>query len=855
MTNRWSLLLISDLHFEDPDANFEDDPKELNLAALRNAVFPQLDAILNDGFEKESFDLIAVTGDITTHGRPEGFDKFVQIYPQMRQLVKKEEAICIVPGNHDVLWGLDPTASNSFNHKFENFAAMVEKCKATSCLYPQGKLTEDPNDVLVLRPLANGPIFHWPERKLVVACINSAIRCGELNGAMQAQVAQPAQQALQELKGLAADPAVGSRVQNVLANLEQMEKSTPRYLIRDVAHVTQAQLSYLSRELGKLKKKIGDNWSSYLRVALLHHHLLHFRGQIIEHRGYELLMDSGSVLDVLTSFDFDLALTGHKHQPYVERYHAKEKEILLVGGPTVAGHSAGESFRGIRRIEIEDQDEYRSFAITDIANKMGNGNVRENIESLEPSIEKCPRGRQATWEQRLKRTGFFYRELASITLLGEDGDARRIVECEDLVVQKNGLERASFHPVKLPSTSGYLAELYAEGREFLLDVESKIPRDARASSWETRLVFSEEVGTDSPASYAYRWYAVNAFAMDKQQFTYKYPNSTGQHNIEFTHFSTTDPIQDFTLVVQFPPGFRLKQPPRLRIALVNPQSPDARTWKVDGPTQRELTQTHALRFYESLNIAALRVQHPQPSLSYGIQWEVPDPPSTSPQDQLKIQHLRNTWNSSPLNEVQKRGLLDVLARIIKLTRRSILPHWTGPLDASLMYFDGKSELSMLLAAREQKVYLQDGETQPVQEESMAVEYETSELLYQNRPKLRYGDGIAGRAFKANRVSIYVSSERPENSEEPDFYTYLPNDPKHEVLVALPVHLPEPEDRLKKDSGAYRNKAPYGVFNLGSQRPDCPLASLRFPENEHHAVWLQHFVNRMISQRVRELFFR
>ena len=59
---KWSLLSITDLHYELEDANYADDPKDLSIPGLRNEVFQDFNAILDYGFSKEEFDLVANWG-------------------------------------------------------------------------------------------------------------------------------------------------------------------------------------------------------------------------------------------------------------------------------------------------------------------------------------------------------------------------------------------------------------------------------------------------------------------------------------------------------------------------------------------------------------------------------------------------------------------------------------------------------------------------------------------------------------------------------------------------------------------------------------------------------------------------
>ena len=427
--------------------------------------------------------------------------------------------------------------------------------------------------------------------------------------------------------------------------------------------------------------------------------------------------------------------------------------------------------------------------------------------------------------------------MASITLIGRDGDARRIVECEDFAALTAAHERAARHPISLPSTSGYLDSLRAQGMGFTVSVDRPIQRDEpRRKDFKSVLRFNKPAGYPQPASYSYQWHAVNAFALDTRQFNYKYGRDPERlDDIEFTHFTTDDPVEDLTVVVRFPPGYRLKTPPRVRIAEVNADVPDARKWIIDVEMQDRLKSTHALRYYESLSIAALRVKYPRRGLSYGIQWDVPDAvnaASSSPEAEDLVMRIQ----AAPLDRARRARLVETLARIFIAARQGILKNWTGPLDGGLMYFDGVRTLPLLAAAQEQRGSL--------------GKFARKELLYTTT--LNYGDGIAGRAFKANRPRVYVLPGNME-SDGPDYYVHLEGSPAHKVLLCLPVHVPVETAVFDANPRIYETKAPYGVVSLGSTFGDCPLNQFQRQETTPKLLRFHHDMNELVFGAMRSLF--
>jgi len=817
MARNWSLLSITDLHYESPE-NFLDDNKEGAAESYLDQIFVNFNNILERGFgdPPKKFDLIAVCGDITTQGKSKGLDRFErEAIPLLHSLAPERKAICVVPGNHDVEWNLNPADENSFDQKFKSFEKMVQNTGVTSCLYPMGQAGHSD---LQLQSPKNGPIWDDPNRKIFVACINSSMRCGEINSKMQTQIAAPLKKAIASLH-----PENQKSVCETLAALEKELKKD--YLVRDVAQVTQAQLKKLRSIIDEKKKDIKD-WNSYLRVAVLHHHLVQFSGQAIEQRGYALLLDSANVLDTLLDYDFDLVLTGHKHQPYEFTYIDGHKRLLLVGGPTVGGPSVRGTFRGFRQINVDDWGSERVYHISDLLEEFGDGNPATNIQrahKIEPI--KIRRSLRAAHEERVKLEGFSYQAMASITLLQDDGDATRVVENDYLKISQRESTRRDQHELQLPWTAGYLANFRVKGvaanPQFQVNVEDDIPdpKERHVKYWQPRVKFIG-ITDDSPVSYTYEWKALSAFAMDKDQFSHMYP--TEQDDIEFTHFRTEDPVEELTVVVQFPPHFKPNGFPTLRVTTAKKEI-DARGWDPADEARRELERGRALRYYDALKIAALRVMYPRPDLSYGIQWEVPVAPAQDPnllsQNAALVSRL-----SAPPDQARRTNCVEMLGRIISATRKSFLPKWQGAIHASLMYFDLKYSLPLIVAG------VQSG-----------LESETQELRYERT--LAYGEGIAGRAFKSNSLRVYVFD--PNDPQEIDLYTQLPGGPEHMVMVSLPVHVPEPTGSFEDDPGVYQRMRPYGVINIGSELHDCPLSRLRLPEYIPRVMEFQHEMNRLI----------
>src|SRR5690349_14652628 len=141
MRNQWSLLSFTDLHFR-ASSNFTDEDKTGLETDYRRNVFQVMKYILG-GFPQASLDGIIIAGDITTRGLHTGFEEFKAYAEHMKPLLKEHAQLYVVPGNHDVKWGLWQKESNYFEQKFAGFADVVRTLNAVSCLLPKGSVATD----------------------------------------------------------------------------------------------------------------------------------------------------------------------------------------------------------------------------------------------------------------------------------------------------------------------------------------------------------------------------------------------------------------------------------------------------------------------------------------------------------------------------------------------------------------------------------------------------------------------------------------------------------------------------------------------------------------------------------------
>src|SRR5262249_10414938 len=159
-------------------------------------------------------------------------------------------------------------------------------------------------------------------------------------------------------------------------------------------------------------------------------------------------------------------------------------------------------------------------------------------------------------------------------------------------------------------------------------------------------------------------------------------------------------------------------------------------------------------------------------------------------------------NGASSQSPNAKVLLALLVRLVQPTRELLLKtsdlagkseQWNGELRLSLMMFDlDEKKLIVVKGAR----FVNKDKTERV------LELDYSHVAF------GYGDGIAGKAFKANRYRLYIQLQ--DQQRGPTSFRTLPQRSNPSVLLSIPLRAPS------------ENARPYGVINISSKDVNCPL---------------------------------
>lgn len=284
------ILVISDLHIQ-PDQRLPggiDNKTEFGIfnEALPdniNIFFDTLDKVFRDVPEVDLPRAVIVSGDLVEKGglaEHKGKNEFDVAREFLKKLANKlgirEEKIIVVPGNHDVDWSSGNPVTDQ-RSRFDKYIKAVEDFQSPG--FENDQLT--PKKVL-LKNIKHGCY------DVEILLLISPTYSGTANADNEKHM---------------------NKILDVL-NLEDKEvEQQIRHKIEhqkdrlDIAAIGRHQRTYIREQ--------SSDVDNTIRIAVMHHHLL--PDTQLEIANFEAVIDSGKVLEDLVEYDFDLVLTGHKH--------------------------------------------------------------------------------------------------------------------------------------------------------------------------------------------------------------------------------------------------------------------------------------------------------------------------------------------------------------------------------------------------------------------------------------------------------------------------------------------------------------------------------------------------------------
>lgn len=525
------------------------------------------------------------------------------------------------------------------------------------------------------------------------------------------------------------------------------------------------------------------------RIAILHHHPL----PIPYDDTTEFLMvadNAGAFLSEASKLGIRLVLHGHKHRSHFSRVtinagEEKEHELAVLAVGTLS--RSGKSDPPEHHFYFLQLDSFNNMEVTRYVAKKGGAFEKKGTSPIEPSNLAERRLHEAA----VRSKGVKCDSNVLTAELTPDGDMNYRHEFLGFRVERENISVSGLPTnTDVEVGTGHIDDFSAGELEAGTQEQIRMVDEIKELTHRKgKVTFGRNITSQDPALNFYSGYvALNAFAMSVQQHKemYSEPFPIEHLSLEMQPI----PTEIFDFVVKFPQGFKISGEPKLLIE---------KNGKRDPASEQKFKRK--VKYYPHLNIITARIPYPRLDLTYILQWTLIDepPPSGNPSASLvgTVEALAQKLLQVTPADVEYQKLSILLKTIEEKVRKDFELDGQDPLEVSLMAYDKDDRVLKIVAAN-------------------------SDLDDNTRAfKLKYGDGIAGRAYKMNKGRLFIRKSAIEK-KTPNYFYPADGKPcelrqiKEKVIISLPLRHPGNEDLI------------YGVLNLSSKNVGSRLQDIKEP---------------------------
>lgn len=535
--------------------------------------------------------------------------------------------------------------------------------------------------------------------------------------------------------------------------------------------ISRRQLRRFQDKVDELRRKDEEAFEAAYKIVALHHHPMPIPYSE-KFESYMVLKNAGEFLRLLAQCKIDLVLHGHKHHSVLSAINlgtissTTRKISIVASGSTLKQE---ESHNDCNIITLRRN---RWAEVTPVFAPSGE-RFQERDSILIPSWEDYIEDQYLAAKNRL---GYEIDKIRRNTVIDEHGDGNTYSQVESL----NVVNSQSFRGIEPFAISVDAGRIKGFEMDCPPQVENliQITRDEDEEKW-VRIGFKAPADTlaqNAPLSFNRSYWTLNNWALTKEEFIRKYADKLGRSPGEEVWFTCARPIKLLNVEIQLPNNCKPVGLPELLIFA--PTNGGFSTRPEKG------LQTHlaaALNYSSNQNVIFLSVIKPLLGYKYSVHWYLPQavPNEVNPKYRAETEELINQ-----LKETAKSSCrLDKLAEVVEKYVRTELN------------IPERQEIDVTLAV-------------PLQEPgNIALLKFIAANLVNSRIKglqVPIGDGVAGRAYKANELRSYIARKARGKGSKPDVYIRF-GDYVHEVLYSVPLRHP-----LERESVI-------GVLSVGSKQ--------------------------------------
>lgn len=535
-------------------------------------------------------------------------------------------------------------------------------------------------------------------------------------------------------------------------------------------------------------------YQASLKIVLLHHHPLPIPySQKFE--SFMVLDDAGEFLRHMFQRGMHLILHGHKHHrassvialhdPYGER-----REINVIACPSTTKRISEVEHRGYNLITIHENNRVEVLSLDYTPGTGFDPPPISPVSFVLPSPETFI---QRSHEGQAKAVGYRIGTFLRHVTIDDEGDVLERVHISGLQAT-NRDPSVTIHPFRIFAGAGQVKRPaftpYKTPIKYKID-ETKGPPPQKC----TFTIEPDDRWTQGATAYEFEFsaWSLNSVALDQTEFNSKYEKLANVRDEywehEFEELGALRQIDAFLMVIQFPSGYTLPTPPRLKIFKREPEERYPWTYHRSEAWLEEHYK-NALIYSPGLSHITLSLTTPPTGYVYRVYWPVP---AGAPRSSLRTRYATRLQDGL----LQMRGNNTVNQLMSEIAQKI-----QDALQAS-------EEIDVTLMGR-------------YQEESSSIA--KLKVVASNLPPgspiwghtLFVGDGISGRAFRNGKIWSFVSLKEDLRAK-PTGYVPIASGFSHAVLYAFPL--------LYQD----HNGPAYGVVMVGSRQDPSVLS---FPECDH-----------------------
>jgi 3',5'-cyclic AMP phosphodiesterase CpdA len=296
-----------------------------------------------------------------------------------------------------------------------------------------------------------------------------------------------------------------------------------------------SQREWLKDKIAQLKKELGDTYSSYVKIAVFHHHCVPIAGTSPSGERFMQLLDAGDFLKTLDDENFQVAMHGHKHYPHTQLRNRSDSSVLTVigAGTTTCAYVEEQAGQGnnFNLITLSPED----------------GVLIYQLYKADQNGEFAPQGESKRFPLfRVNPQGYKVGSIRSISTLSPDGTLTEQLIKENLRVLEPPTKIRTL-PFRLAAGAG--TAKITNFRQDTDDATLKVTIQQDALHEGEWILKQEMMPGSPPITIAYSYSLQAGTAMDQKQYQQMY-HSDGKE--ESSSVIVTNPADTLNMEVTFP---------------------------------------------------------------------------------------------------------------------------------------------------------------------------------------------------------------------------------------------------------------------------------------------------------------